>query len=288
MAALGRGLLLVGGLWLAILAANLGGRANTDPLMVFVGTQAGASGPTPALEVYDTSRQLQVTVYQGDGLRTVSTPLAGWRVALTEQGNAQTVLSVVELPGRARRIVTTYDAPSGNVAWSPDGTQLAYDVRNQLQVVEAATGRVQLSYDDMPMSYPVWGAMGQRLALLVYPDIYQFSLEEKRARLWLDLPRNRRAYRLAWSPGGRWLAYILLPQDTDVYLHDTHTDTTQVSRVLSLITVRELAWLDEERLAVVGGRSSLTPEAALLHLSTGEIEPLRLPPNYRSSLAWLR
>jgi Tol biopolymer transport system component/DNA-binding SARP family transcriptional activator len=169
--------------------------------------------------------------------------------------------------------------------WSPDGTRLAFQGADGIYVVPALGGpptRVSdpISHGASHPSCPAWSPDGTRLAYTVYDTVIVRTLETgATARLGvLD-----DAHSLAWSPDGRWIAFVsgnsafhygdrygargaglgnlapssilLLPAAGGPVVRLTNNDVLHTSP----------EWLDASRLLIVAGSGSAR-DVLLLHI----------------------
>ena len=119
--------------------------------------------------------------------------------------------------GRVRRLVTTSDSlewPS----WSPDGRHILYStnvpsdpVQIRIWRVQAAGGRPQAlgmgrSADTSPD--------GRKIAFITGDDVWTMNADGSGRRRIVNHPATSMAWRLAWSPDGRRIAYVHYPVRT--------------------------------------------------------------------------
>jgi hypothetical protein len=100
----------------------------------------------------------------------------------------------------------------GDPAWSPDGQSIAYTIENSLYVraLEGDATR-RLVLDGTEISSPSWSPDGARIAFSV-------TRADQTAHIWFVASRGGRAQQLtsgavrdrdtAWSPGGRFIAFV--------------------------------------------------------------------------------
>ena len=275
-------------LWALVgLADFAGGGLPPEPSMAYVAHINRPAGPRN-IDLYSPARQITVTVTRRDSypLDVAAAP-DGHRLALINRANTGDTLSVLNLHTGKRHTLTTRTDEIDNATWSPDSARIAYETRRNLHIIDALTGEQQQTLAAPPMTYPRWSPDAEQIAILVYPDIYMLDIRTEGVTRLVTFPQGRRAFTLAWSPDGRYLAYTRLPQDPNVYVYDMQTASVEHIRMLQLITVREIAWRDATRLTVVGGRTSITPAASEIDITTGDITRFPLPPDYSRELTWL-
>ncbi len=91
-------------------------------------------------------------------------------------------------------------------SWSPDGTRIAYAGRDDISVVDVATGarRVLLAMEDAWR--PAWSPDGSRIAFLTDNDLYVVAATGGKAR---RLGTDVESETPVWSPDGSRLAFTL-------------------------------------------------------------------------------
>lgn len=114
-----------------------------------------------------------------------------------------------------------------DMAWSPDGTQLAYVAGSErsdrhIYIVNAdGTDRQRITLNPNEYRYPTWSPDGEWLVYLRYQGtgdwaIVRMSLNDpERSSLVLSATADESP--LLWSPDGDWLAYVR-QRDNDIYL----------------------------------------------------------------------
>ncbi|KFE67622.1 tolB protein precursor protein [Hyalangium minutum] len=158
-----------------------------------------ARGEVPSLAFIGSHSEGELAVYLWPGepeaplRRLVDTVEGEWstppRLAISPDGRfiayagrgtqASGELFLVELSTQARRtLLTGENRPSGELAWSPDGSRLAFvgrpmdtftDFDEELYVVGTAEGStpLRLTRDDNDLHSPVWSPDGSRLRFLL-------------------------------------------------------------------------------------------------------------------------
>jgi Tol biopolymer transport system component/DNA-binding SARP family transcriptional activator len=93
--------------------------------------------------------------------------------------------------------------------WSPDGTRLAFQSAGTIYVVDALGGTprplVRAAWQGNWVAYPTWSPDGKQLAYAENWAIYVRPADGGPGRLVTKQPA---AHTLAWSPDGRWIAFV--------------------------------------------------------------------------------
>ncbi len=151
---------------------------------------------------------------------TVSTPVAGSRLAGTAQGDSRiafisgTGLYVVNADGSRQRSLAR-DARAVTPAWSPDGQRIAFvtqalDEAREISVVNADGGEVEnLTRNPGPDDAPAWSPDGRKIAFERFnrhPEIYVMNADGSGQR---NLSRHPAGdVNPVWSPDGRKVAFV--------------------------------------------------------------------------------
>lgn len=165
----------------------------------------------------------------------------GKTMSFVRRVREKTVLFLYDLAsGRERALWDglTFDNMEGfawtgvypNYGWTPDGraiviysgggftrvdvtsgatTRLAFTARVEQAVTRAAKFRQQLGTDSLAIRQIAWPSLspdGKSIAFSAIGRLWRYELASKQARALT--PAGQRAFAPAWSPDGRWLAYV--------------------------------------------------------------------------------
>lgn len=281
---------------LVALVRVVGAQLPRQPILAHI-AQASAQNSPRKIALYSPQRRIAVNLMSLPVHPVVTVPDFPLDIAaapdgkhlsiVTRTSNGDTLTIFNPYTGQQTPLIINADAID-NATWSPDGTRIAYETQRHLHIIDAATGERQQRTESPPIGYPRWSPDGDVIAVLIYPDVYTMDIDTGGFTRIIDLPQARRAFTLAWSPDGHYLAYTRLPQDPDVYVYDTQTANVQRVRLLRLITVREVTWRDATHFVAIGGRTPITPAAVQVDITTGDVTRFLLPPNYSREATWLR
>ena len=113
---------------------------------------------------------------------------------------------------RGGRAVSLTDALPGShrrPQWSPDGSQIAFQADRAIYLVDALGGAPRLlirpEREGSWAAYPAWSPDGRNIAYVEDWAIYTRPVDGGTPRL---ISREPAAHSLAWSPGGKWIAFV--------------------------------------------------------------------------------
>lgn len=185
-----------------------------------------SAAPAPALEQHERilfvqgSEETQLRTVSpggGPGQRLADPELAikapdwspdGTQIAFVSSAD----IYVANADGTGVRPFVAGRQAEGYPAWSPDGRNIAYTIGNAvyLRALEGDATR-RIARDGVEISTPSWSPDGSRVA-------YSVSRADQTAHIWVVPARGGRAHALtagnvrdlhpAWSPGGRFIAYV--------------------------------------------------------------------------------
>ncbi len=221
------------GIWTADVAS---GRAAAVPVKL------GGEVRRPARETRRLSSDFSDMALSPDGAK----------LAFVARGD---VFAVSAEKGGAARQVTRTVAPEADLVWAPDSRRLAYTSRRsgtmQTYVYDFVTGRERaVSMEGTDHALPVFSPDGDRVAFV--RDGSQLVLAEvggggervlARAQLWSPPFGAQRA--LAWSPDGRWLAFLAADAHMFTNVYVVPADGSAEARPVSWLAnsnARSLAW----------------------------------------------
>ncbi len=161
---------------------------------------------------------------------------AGERMVADARGE---VFSVPVEDGVTRNLTNTPGAHEREVAWSPDGSEIAYisDETGEEELwvrdAEGVEPPRQLTRNSSIRYYsPVWSPDGERIALGgAYGQIWVVDAESGRMSEAGD-DKGFAVHDFSWSPDGRWLAFSSAEANgfRSILIHDTESgDTRQVT-----------------------------------------------------------
>ncbi|MDX2137624.1 MAG: hypothetical protein SF123_05980 [Chloroflexota bacterium] len=220
--------------------------------LLVVADAAGHLATTPVI-VYDPLRGSVREIAQLDTLRHISVYVThtaaeerapGWsydgeQLAWLEIENGTQTLWLMNSDGSQRRVVAQTQAadPSiASLAWSPDGTRIAFtgltDSRQGIYIVNVVSGELQqITADGISASAPSWSPDGTRLAFAWSPvanqEVYIVELDSIHEPIASTngLVRVTDNFMMdampAWSPDGNWLALFSdRDGDSNIYVYD--------------------------------------------------------------------
>jgi hypothetical protein len=180
--------------------------------------------------------------------------------------------------GDSQSALSGIDSQS-EVSWSPDGKRVAIaGGQGGLAIFDVASGDVkQIDLGDITLVHsPTWSPDGRRIAFggatekdvdpggtLFQPDIYVVDVDGGNRQLVRDTPRYNE-YEIAWSPDGRWIAFI----DSSASTEDTTGPADHYRRGVFLLSP------DGERLRrlarTTGDRPSWLPDSSAVVYARNE------------------
>lgn len=219
-----------------VTAALLIGRALPRPdLVAYVRANDG-------IYLLDVTRtRSQRLVADGDIDMQVTWSPDGERLAFVsrQHGNGEIYIVPVNRP-RALLRLTKNSAEDTSPTWSPDGAWVAFvssrDSAQEIYAADIATGRVRNLTQNRAADFrPAWSPDGGQLAFVSRRDdnyevyiltsacLHHPATCTLEPRALLNLSANPRTDETpAWSPGGRWLAFVSLRHDNnEVFAVDT-------------------------------------------------------------------
>jgi Tol biopolymer transport system component len=252
--------------------ASAHSKGRNGPLTLFLPATNGPTGPVARIVAFASGKQTTIWhcphyLWCGQSVSFAWAP-DGRRVALTldEIGGTSTyvglhVLNVVSkrdthVPGGAPRTASTADNPAAwsaylkkiedrigcwpaaNLAWSPDGTSIAYNCGPRVNVLELHGSGFATVPTGTDAFWPTWSPTGTRIAYSTRlkpskkSEIYTVALDGSHRRL---VATGGAAP--AWSPDGRTIAYqtrcgirLVTPSGSDVTPRATANGCSAIGR----------------------------------------------------------
>lgn len=138
----------------------------------------------------------------------------GATLAVGEWGNAPGVLTIDPQTGERTPISNDRDVTA--LAWSPDGSQLAY-AGSKIHIYDVATGRSTLLADAIgSVDTIAWSPDGSSLAVDTFADdrdrVIVLAADGSDQRTLVDQGAPQGPAAPAWSPDGSQIAYVTTPQ----------------------------------------------------------------------------
>ena len=209
---------------LALLAAALAGLVPAVPLAARV--QAGDTPPEEHERILFVQGTTETHVRSvspgggpGDGLTEPAAGVGspdwspdGTQIGFVSSADGSPDVYLANADGTGVREFAAGGRGENHPAWAPDGQNIAYTIGDSLYV-RALEGNAtrRLVRDGVEISRPSWSPDGQRI-------VYSVTRADQTAHIWVVPSRGGRARALtagpvrdrdpAWSPGGRFLAFV--------------------------------------------------------------------------------
>jgi len=277
-----RATVLAVALWLVLLAADALGSRFPALLM----TYRHCGRMMCLISAVDAERGLHAVLHEATGLTLAAAAPQAERVAFVRAGTPFELLVLDIDTGRTDLLATAETEPR-DISWSPDGQRVVYRLDSQVYVVDVDQQAVTLRHESRGSPYHLVWETTDTLTFFLSAEVYRADLRDDSVERLLALPVQGSLPVATWSPDGQRLAYLLHPSGPSVQLYDVATDTIQRHRVAGLVGPWDLAWRDNERLAVVGVRARRNA-GILIDVRTGEETTLRVPEDYEWGLMWVR
>jgi serine/threonine-protein kinase len=231
--------------------------------------------------VLTTSNSRQVTSEPGIEYQPALSP-DGSQVAFIARG-AVVIRRIVATPGAGEVVA---HRGGSFPAWSPDGESVRFWGGAGYREVGPLGGAA--SGVELPRQTPwaAWSRDGTRAALIAQDSIFVYSLKGESTRF-LVAPRNRGdgLHSPAWSPDGRWIAYVagnpfwtLAPNTNSSAIWIVASDGGQPVPVATQGLNVSPVWLDNRHLMFVSDRDGQREIYALEVTGSGPRgQPLKIP-----------
>jgi serine/threonine-protein kinase len=139
----------------------------------------------------------------------------GSQVAFVAQRDGRHVLSVRSTVSSSGGEIRPAEATPGTQqypSWSPDGEFIRFYSCIGEACLWRAVGRLggAAQIVELPRQTPwtAWSRDGARAAFLLHDSIFVYTAADRSTRLLALLPGPQDQHSLAWSPDGRWIAYV--------------------------------------------------------------------------------
>jgi len=139
-----------------------------------------------------------------------------------------------------------------NIAWSPDGTQIASDDGNSVEVWNATTGNTDITlHTDSGVLAIVWSPDGTRIAVASETSIQIWDVATGNSLLTFRGPAGG-VQSAAWSPDGRYIALSDI-NGPDVQIWDATNGNLVLTYKGHTDTVWAITWSPDSKRIVTGG-----------------------------------
>ena len=219
-----------------------------------------------------------LTLTTSNAVAVTSAPGIEYQPALSPDGSQ--VAFVAQRDGRYVLIVRSAVAGSGGEirpaestpgtqrfpSWSPDGEFIRFYSCIEEACLWREVGRLggAAQIVDLPQQTPwtAWSRDGARAAFRLHDSIFVYTTADRSTRLLALPPGPQDSHSLAWSPDGRWIAYVDANSDWPV---DPNTASSAIwivavadGKCIAVTTADHLnvspAWLDARHLLFVSNR----------------------------------
>ena len=282
---------LVGLMWLLALGAIAAGHWLGSPVMGYISD----TRPNRQAILYDYEKQIGFTLRSSPSMGRLSSNgkefvTVEYRRAFTNDGDMVPQMRLIGHDGVSLLNTPTSLMPD-SLSWSPEGRRIAYGgTDDQLRVMDLAENSTEVVFSDLPLPlHLAWSPTSEEMALLTQETLYRLDWQTGTVEPWLSLDGERFASGLAWSPDGRWLAYLLSDSEGQwLHLLDTRTDeVTATGNVTTGMT--EIQWRDAQNLSIVKYNAPSVPaEGQNYNTVTRQLTAFALPENYSWGLFWVR
>ncbi len=161
-----------------------------------------------------TSNAIAVTSAPGIEYQPALSP-DGSQVAFVAQRDGRTVLSVRSAVAGSGGGLSPAESTPGTQrfpSWSPDGEFIRFYSCIGEACLWREVGRLggAAQIVELPRQTPwtVWSRDGARAAFLIHDSIFVYTTADRSTRLLPLPPGPQDSHSLAWSPDGRWIAYV--------------------------------------------------------------------------------
>jgi Tol biopolymer transport system component len=191
----------------------------------------------------------------------------------------------IQADGSGLTQLTSQPSDEHDPDWSPDGRQLAYVERNNLQErlmvadADGQQGRMLAPEALGPIVYPTWSPAGDRIAFRNLEDLYVVDVETGEA---LNLTENTRPFplELSFSADGRMLAFnaqsdVVQGVNNKLFVINADGSGLREFALPGADSVRDPMWRPTESLILFQGSGPIEGFELYLASLDGTIEKLR-------------